>query len=398
MSRTPQSAAKAEKAAAAAALKKTRAQTAAASVLGPNAGAGSSREADPGGGSHTTSSSATGSQPPKPPEGGVDPGGGTAEVRKGVKPSQGSAKSPTKRKSARKEGTDAPSSAKKTGGAPNPVVDQQRPAGGPVGGDGDEVVQEEAGESTHDSDADKSSDSASLSFGSDTDLLSDVYVIVDPEVERNGMVVLESLLRPAAIMNILAILDEEPDQRTVFFPAFSRYFVAKGKSYENMIADLIRHREANQNGGAPLIVRTDVPKLRKIAHKRMGFLKATYRIFKDSSATIEQPNIDLIKTYMKVCVIHYHALLPQLDLLAAQWVVDDDDELGLDDLGSLRSEGVRTRRQTTLDEQLRVQVQEARKRQVGTLEKSRTPPQGASSSNSTKVFSQVKTSNSNPSL
>jgi hypothetical protein len=177
-SRTPQSAAKAKKAAAA--LKKTRAQTAAASgevtkgletparaeevgsVPGPSAGAGSSREADPGGGSHTTSSSATGSQPPKPPEGRGNPGGGTAEVRKGVKPSQGSAKSPTKRKLARKEGTDAPSSAKKTGGAPNPVVDQQRPAGGPVGGDGDGVVQEEAGESTHDSDSDamdKSSDS-----------------------------------------------------------------------------------------------------------------------------------------------------------------------------------------------------------------------------------------------
>jgi hypothetical protein len=148
---------------------------------------------------------------------------------------------------------------------------------------------------------------------------------------------------------------------------------------------------------APLIVRTDIPKLRRIAHKRMGFLKATYRIFKDSSTTIEQTNIDLIKTYMKACVRHYHALLPQLDLLAAQWGVDDDDDLGRDDLGSLRSEGVRTRRQTTLDKQLRIQLQEARKQQIGILEKSRTPPQGASSSNSTKVFLQGKTSNSNPS-
>jgi hypothetical protein len=77
--------------------------------------------------------------------------------------------------------------------------------------------------------------------------------------------------------------------------------------------------------------------------------------------------------------------------------VDEDDDLGLDDLGSLRSEGVRTRRQTSLDKQLRIQVQEARKRQVGTLEKPRTPPQGASSSNSTKVFLQGKTSNSNKS-
>jgi hypothetical protein len=221
------------------------------SVPGPSSGAGSSREADPGGGSHATSSSATGSQPPKPPEGGGDPGGGTAEVRKGVKPSQGSAKSPTKCKSARKEGTEAPSSAKKTGGAPNPVVYQQRPAEGPGGGDGDGVVQEEAGESTHDSDSDdmdKSSDSASLSFGSDTDFLSDTYVIVDPEVKRNGMVVLESLLHSAAIMNIMDILDEEPAQQTMFFPAFSRYFVARGKSYENMIADMIRTERQTKMG------------------------------------------------------------------------------------------------------------------------------------------------------
>jgi hypothetical protein len=116
----------------------------------------------------------------------------------------------------------------------------------------------------------------------------------------------------------------------------------------------------------------------------MGFLKKTYRIFKVSSATIEQADIDLIKTYMKGCVRHYHSLLPQLDLFAAQYGVDDDDDLGLDDLGSLRSEGVPTRRQTTLGEQLRIQVQETRKRQVGPLEKSRTPLQGASSSNSTK--------------
>jgi hypothetical protein len=145
-SRTPQSA-KAKKAAAAAGLKKTRAQTVAASgdatkgcetpaqteevgsVPGPSSGPGSSREAGPGGGGHTMSSSATGSQPPKPPEGGGDQGGGNAAVsKKGVTPSRGSAKSPTKRKSARKEGSDAPSPAKKTVSAPGPVVDQQRPA------------------------------------------------------------------------------------------------------------------------------------------------------------------------------------------------------------------------------------------------------------------------------
>jgi hypothetical protein len=110
-SRTPQSAAKAKKAADVAALKKTRAQRVATSgnatnglerpaqveevgsVPGPSSRAGSSREADPGGGSHTTSSSATGSLPPKPLERGGDPGGGSAEVsgsakvRKGATPS-----------------------------------------------------------------------------------------------------------------------------------------------------------------------------------------------------------------------------------------------------------------------------------------------------------------------
>jgi hypothetical protein len=73
-----------------------------------------------------------------------------------------------------------------------------------------------------------------------------------------------------------------------------------------MIADLLHHREANQNGGAPLILRVDVPRLRQIANKRMGFLKATYRAFK-VSASVE------------------------------------------DDLGSLRTEGSRQRRQTELD-------------------------------------------------
>jgi hypothetical protein len=72
------------------------------------------------------------------------------------------------------------------------------------------------------------------------------------------------------------------------------------------VADLIHHTEANQNGGAPLIVRADVPKLRQIAHKRMGFLKATYRIFKDLISPDEKQNIELIKKYMKVCVIITH--------------------------------------------------------------------------------------------
>jgi hypothetical protein len=138
------------------------------------------------------------------------------------------------------------------------------------------------------SDSDKPSNSEgnhSLSFGSDTDYLSVTYVILDAEVKRNGSIALASLLRPGAIQETTLILEEDPIERTVFFPIFSRYFVAKGRSFENMVADLIHHREANQNEGAPLIVKADVPKLRQIAHKRMGFLKATYRIFKDSTSS-----------------------------------------------------------------------------------------------------------------
>jgi hypothetical protein len=158
-----------------------------------------------------------------------------------------------------------------------------------------------------------------LSFGSDTDYLSDTYVILDAEVKRNGSIALASLLRPGAIQENTLIMEEDPIERTVFFPVFSRYFVAKGRSFENMVADLIHHREANQNGGAPLIVREDVPKSRQITYKRMGFLKASYRISKDSISPDEKHNIELIKTYMKVCVRHYHSLLPQLDLIATQW-------------------------------------------------------------------------------
>jgi hypothetical protein len=169
------------------------------------------------------------------------------------------------------------------------------------------------------SDSEKPSNSEgnnSLSFGSDTDYLSDTYVILDAEVKRNGSIALGSLLRPGVIQETTLILEEDPIERTGFFPVFSRYFVWKGRSFKNMVADLIHHREANQNEGAPLIVRADVPKLRQIAHKRMGFLKATYRIFKDFISPDEKQNIELIKTYMKVCVRHYHSLLPQLDLIA----------------------------------------------------------------------------------
>jgi hypothetical protein len=90
---------------------------------------------------------------------------------------------------------------------------------------------------------------------------------------------------------ITLALDEQVVERTVFFPAFTRYFQAQGLSFEIMIADLLKQREANQNDRSPLILRAYIPRLRHIAHKRMGYLKATYRLFKD---TVSGNNRDFI--------------------------------------------------------------------------------------------------------
>jgi hypothetical protein len=67
---------------------------------------------------------------------------------------------------------------------------------------------------------------------------------------------------------------------------------------------------------------------------------------------------------MKTCMKHYHALLPQLDLIATQWGFNINDTLAQEDEGSLRSEAARQRRTTVLDNQLREQIREVRKTQV----------------------------------
>jgi hypothetical protein len=163
-------------------------------------------------------------------------------------------------------------------------------------------------------------------------------------------------------------LDEQVVERSVFFPAFTRFFLARARLFEIMIANLLKHREANQNDGPPLILRDDIPRLRHMAHKRMGYLKTTYHIFKDTVSGNDRDNIGnniaLIKLHMKTCIKHYHALIPQLDLIATQWGVNIEDTPSQDDLGSLRSEGKRQKRQNDLDRQLRSQVRETRKRLV----------------------------------
>jgi hypothetical protein len=210
--------------------------------------------------------------------------------------------------------------------------------------------------------------SASLSFGSDTDYLSDTYVIIDAEVKTNGLLETGSLLPPEIIQTIALALDEQVVERTVFFPAFTRYFQARGLSFEIMIAYLLKHTEANQNNIPPLILRADIQRLRHIAHMRMGYLKATKRLFKDTVSGNDRDdignNIALIKLHMKTCRRHYHTLIPQLDFIATQWGVNIEDTLSQDNLGSLRLEGERQKRQGDLDRQLHNQVKETRKRLV----------------------------------
>jgi hypothetical protein len=121
---------------------------------------------------------------------GEDPGGGQSHQPQGVAPSLGSAKSPRKRASTGKEGA---TPAKKATG---PNIQEQRQDDtvlGDKGDDDDELLSK---------DASSLDGSRSLSFGSDTEFLSDTYVIVDPEVKRNGTFIPGSLLRPGVIQEV----------------------------------------------------------------------------------------------------------------------------------------------------------------------------------------------------
>jgi hypothetical protein len=131
----------------------------------------------------------------------------------------------------------------------------------------------------------------SLIFGPDSEFMSDMYTIVDAEVKKNGSLVLESLLRPGKIQDIKATLAEEVTNITVFFPTFTRYSLAKGRSFEMMVADLLRHRESNQNGGKPLILQADVQRLRDIANRQMRFAKQTYLSYKEMVPQQAQDNM-----------------------------------------------------------------------------------------------------------
>jgi hypothetical protein len=74
--------------------------------------------------------------------------------------------------------------------------------------------------------------SASLSFGSDSDYLWDTYVIINAKVKRKGSLETGSLLPQGIIQTVTLALEEHVVERTVFFPAFTRYFLARGQSFK----------------------------------------------------------------------------------------------------------------------------------------------------------------------
>jgi hypothetical protein len=84
----------------------------------------------------------------------------------------------------------------------------------------------------------------SLSFGSDMGCLAGTYIIVDSEVERKGSLESGSLLRQGAIGEVMSKLEEQFVVREVFFPVFARYFLARGRLFETMIEDLLKHKDS----------------------------------------------------------------------------------------------------------------------------------------------------------
>jgi hypothetical protein len=150
----------------------------------------------------------------------------------------------------------------------------------------------------------------------------ETYVLINSEVDQNGSLETESLLQPGIIRAVTSALDEQFVERTVLFPVFTRYFLARERSFQIMIADLLKHSEPSQNHKPPLVSSADVPRLRHIANKSIGYIMAMYHLFKDTVSETEKDNIALVKSHMKMCIKHYNALIQQLDLIATQWGID----------------------------------------------------------------------------
>jgi hypothetical protein len=175
---------------------------------------------------------------------------------------------------------------------------------------------------------------ASLSLGSDTEYLAKRYVIVDPEVEQNGSLAMESLLEQKIAEAVTSVLNKQFVEQRVFFPTFTSLFFAKEQSFKMMIKDLLNRRKTGWNNDAPLVLKDDVPRWRNIADRRMACLGDTYRLFKDTVSETEKDIIALMRLHMKMCIRQYHALIPQLDLIATQWGVSIEDTLSHNKFGS----------------------------------------------------------------
>jgi hypothetical protein len=140
----------------------------------------------------------------------------------------------------------------------------------------------------------------------------------------------------------------------VVFPFFARYFLARGRSFKIVIKYLLKHKDSRDDK-PPLVLSAEVPHLRQITHKRMRYLRTTYHLFKDTVSETEKDNRALVKAHMKMCVKHYHALIPQLDLVESRGGVKSDHALSHEKLGSPRSKREKKKRQGNLEQQLRNQ-------------------------------------------
>jgi hypothetical protein len=99
----------------------------------------------------------------------------------------------------------------------------------------------------------------------------------------------------------MLVLQEQFVERRVVFPVFARYFLARERSFEIMIEDLFKHK-GSRDEKPPLVLSAEVPRLRYITQKRMGYLRATYRLFKDTVSETEKDIRALVKAHMKMCV------------------------------------------------------------------------------------------------
>jgi hypothetical protein len=177
---------------------------------------------------------------------------------------------------------------------------------------------------------------ALIGFGSKTGCLAERYIIIDSEVERKGSLALGNLLQQGAIKEVMLKLEEQFVEREVVFPVFARYVLARERLFETMIEDLLKYKDS-RDYKPPLVLSAEVPRLRRIAQKRMGYLRATYHLFKDTVSETEKDNRALIKAHIKRCVKYYHALIPQLDLVELREGVNINHALSHDELGSPRA-------------------------------------------------------------